>query len=911
MQTRGDLGSRPCWPGGRGRFEACVWHQLARHIADSRCRRHYSDFYRSRNNRINSNYFNILSHNLCTAFNAASLTVYQVLRGSIVPWGRVASARAVANRWIQDQAMSSRNGYWRELWLVLHPVAIRYAVVALAIGIIIVGYFLLTLDEARGAHLPARFDSVSFLLLATGVLSCLASVIHLSVRLATPATSSAEDGHPLSDPVLGLARPFRTDDSNDEAALRVEQGRRIGEQVGAMMAINLANALLVTGIIYQQVETYLLLSWLIVVTGLAIAGMVRGYRKRGQPQVTAVSKRFLRRVSLHAGVRGLVWGSCFALFFGDVNATGQLVLMSVSLGMLAGGVPALALIPSAALLYGLGVTIPTLLRLVSLEGGVYFVLALFAIVFTASMVTIGCQLYRNFADNFLAQRAQREQAATISLLLNEFENSASDWLWETDAEGRLTRLPGRMLHVFGVVAGAMDTTTMNDLLTRAKGDGAESIDRYLKDKAAFREAIVETVDADGQTRWVALTASPKDKGGFRGVGSDITLKTIAQRDAIVALERANRAELRLKDGIDALGVGFVLSDADDCTIVANKTFASLFPASTLSGGATSFDEIMKTQATLWHPQRPYISQTWLDDLISKRRGCSEPFDICLPNNIWLRVEGRPTSEAGTVTVLTDITDIKRKEAELALQSQRLATSNQDLQQFAAVASHDLQEPLRKIEAFGSRLTARSGDLLDDEGKAYLDRMTVATKRMRRLITDLLAFSRAAKADAPTEVVDLNVLVGDVLDDLSIAVEERGAMVDVGPLGAVRGNYTQMRQLMQNLLSNSLKFVNSGVTPRIRVERREGEAGKFELRLKDNGIGFDMKNHDKIFEIFQRLHGRDSYEGTGIGLATCRKIVERHGGTIRAESAPGLGTEFIISLPILNETKTSKHHADAA
>jgi signal transduction histidine kinase len=806
--------------------------------------------------------------------------------------------------------MVARATFWKHLAGGFQVVVWRYLAMTVATCAAVVGYILFMLTEPRAPDLPSLFPAQIFLLLGVGVLLCLTSVVLLAERFARPDTALVDGENPLSDPVLGLVRPFLNQDDSDEQALRVEQGQRIVEQTAVMMAINLVNALLVCVSLWEQVDSSLLAAWAVLVSLLALSGLISVIKQRSRPKRAQVSKRFMRRVTLHAGVRGLSWGICFVLFFGEVNSTGQLILMSVSLGMLAGGVPALALVPAAALSFGLGITVPTLLRLVSLEGGVFLILALFAIVFSASMVTIGCQLYRNFADNFLAQRAQREQSATISLLLREFENSASDWLWETNLEGQFTRLPDRMPILFGIDPSNRTTITMAELLDRAAAETGVAVLTQMSEGRAFREVVVQTTAHDGTSHWMALTASPKEGGGYRGVGSDITASTLARRDALEALERAKRAEMRLKDSIDTLGVGFVLSDTDDRTVIANKKFYSIFPAAEMLGNGARFNDIARAQAALWQAQRPYPPNPWLADLTMKRRVGFEPFDICVADGTWLRVEGRPTSELGTVTVLTDITDIKEKEAALALQSQRLAASNQELQQFAAVASHDLQEPLRKIEAFGTRLKARAGDHLDEEGRAYLDRMNVATRRMRKLITDLLAFSRAAKIDAPMERINLNLLITEVLDDLTIAMEEKQALVEVGRLGDLQGNHTQLRQLMQNLLSNSLKFMKPGVPPRISIERRDCDNSTFQIRLKDNGIGFDMKNHDRIFEIFQRLHGRDQYEGTGIGLATCRKIVERHGGAIRAESIPGAGTEFILTFPIL-ETVSGPQQASAA
>jgi signal transduction histidine kinase len=787
-----------------------------------------------------------------------------------------------------------------------HSVAAKYVICVSALLVAVtalIGIWQGGSVNATTAFRPAE----TYGILAFGALSCLAVVVFVAGRMGQARARAAAQGRDMPNPVVGLLTPFLADDSEEEAALRYEQARNIFDQLNVMMAINVANALLVTAVIWDQVNPVTLGAWAALVLLVAASGFIARIKTGHVKAKTAVSKRTLRRISMHAGVRGLLWGSCFALFFGDVGPTGQLVLLSVSLGMLAGGVPALALVPSAALLFGLGVTVPTLLRLVSLDGGIYIVLSMFALTFSASMVTIGCQLYRTFASNVLAERVHAEQSATISLLLNEVETTTSDWLWEVDAQSRLVRFPERMRDVFGFAADRSVIPLLTEAMATAQGHVLQHILGQMLSGGSFRDVTVETLDARGRRRWVALTASPKAGGGYRGVGSEITARMDAQEQAAAALARVRQAEQRLKDAIDALGAGFVLTDSADRTLIANKRYAQMFPASALVGPNARFGDIAQCQAELWQPHRPFPAQTWLTELLDKRRVSKEPFDIQLPSNQWIRVEGCATTEGGIVTVLTDISDIKEQEAELARQSHRLAQSNQELQQFAAVASHDLQEPLRKIEAFGSRLKNRAGPTLDKDSAEYLERMTSATTRMRRLITDLLAFSRAAKSGAPMQRVDLDVLLAEVLDDVSITTEERGAKISVQALGTMDANATQFRQLMQNLISNSLKFSKPDVAPVITLERRVISDTTFELRLNDNGIGFDMKYHDQIFEIFQRLHGREHYEGTGIGLATCRKIVERHGGSIRAESKPGLGTVFILTFPI---PETSARHAAA-
>jgi signal transduction histidine kinase len=231
-------------------------------------------------------------------------------------------------------------------------------------------------------------------------------------------------------------------------------------------------------------------------------------------------------------------------------------------------------------------------------------------------------------------------------------------------------------------------------------------------------------------------------------------------------------------------------------------------------------------------------------------------------------------------------------------TRRLEISNRELQDFASVASHDLQEPLRKIQAFGDRLAVRCADQLGPEGNDYLRRMQNAAGRMQTLINDLLAFSRVTTKAQPFVPVDLARVAREVVSDLEARIEQSGATVEVGDLPVLDADPLQMRQLLQNLLGNALKFARPDIAPRVRLGTEEGaEPGTVRLAVADNGIGFDEKYLDRIFTVFQRLHGRGAYEGTGIGLAVCRKIAERHGGAITARSRPGEGATFLVTLPL--------------
>jgi PAS domain S-box-containing protein len=256
---------------------------------------------------------------------------------------------------------------------------------------------------------------------------------------------------------------------------------------------------------------------------------------------------------------------------------------------------------------------------------------------------------------------------------------------------------------------------------------------------------------------------------------------------------------------------------------------------------------------------------------------------------------------GSVLVFKDITERKRAEETLTQKAAELARSNAELEQFAFVASHDLQEPLRKIQAFGDRLKLKCDAAQAPETRDYLERMQNAAARMRTLIDDLLAFSRVIRSSQPFVPVDLAAVTREVLGDLEVRIEKSGAKLEIGELPTLEADAMQMRQLLLNLISNALKFQPAGGTPVVKISSRSLSASSgepvCEISVQDNGIGFDEKYLDKIFAVFQRLHGRSEYEGTGVGLAVCRRIADRHHGNILAHSRPGEGATFVVTLPV--------------
>ncbi|MBD2300155.1 PAS domain-containing protein [Nostoc sp. FACHB-190] len=244
------------------------------------------------------------------------------------------------------------------------------------------------------------------------------------------------------------------------------------------------------------------------------------------------------------------------------------------------------------------------------------------------------------------------------------------------------------------------------------------------------------------------------------------------------------------------------------------------------------------------------------------------------------------------------------------QRQELSRSNEALQEFAFIASHDLQEPLRKIKTFSERLLITCGDSLPEAASDYLERMQNAVLRMQTLIEGLLTLSRVTTRAQPFVSVSLAEITQEVLSDLEVLIQQTGATVEVEDLPTIKADPLQMRQLMQNLIGNALKFHHPQMTPIVKIysQHLNNQSAQLavglefcQIIIEDNGIGFEQKYSDRIFQIFQRLHGRREYEGTGIGLTICRKIAERHFGTITAQSTPGKGTKLIVNLPINSPT----------
>lgn len=426
--------------------------------------------------------------------------------------------------------------------------------------------------------------------------------------------------------------------------------------------------------------------------------------------------------------------------------------------------------------------------------------------------------------------------------------------------------------------------------------------------AASRSLSLWDVEAtiitrDGKRKYTHALARPHRLPDGSVVWDGVILDATRIKEAELA---AAAAESRTRTAIiESIPHGFALFDPAGRLVTWNSRLVELYPdlASTLQAQLAYADLVRAEIACGIDPVSPETDpEVRFHQRMAQHRQADWTMERQLADGRWILVNEHRTPDGGLVVLHTDISELKAREA-------ALRRSNQELESFASIASHDLQEPLRKIEAFGDRLKQRYQAALGEDGQMYVERMQSAVKRMRALINDLLDYSRVTTKARPFARVALGEVLAGVLSDLQMRIEGSGGEVVVGQLPAIDADATQMRQLFQNLIANALKFHRPGLPPRVEITAaaRTSPAGepRVEIRVNDNGIGFDMKYAERIFGIFQRLHTRAEYEGTGIGLATCRKIVERHGGTITALSSPGEGATFVIDLPVRQPTTESQ------
>jgi len=414
----------------------------------------------------------------------------------------------------------------------------------------------------------------------------------------------------------------------------------------------------------------------------------------------------------------------------------------------------------------------------------------------------------------------------------------------------------------------------------------------LRDDVAQGQRSIDVkhriIHPDGTVHWIHERAerAPGPDGSIilTGTAQDIT-ELQAGRDAIVARDRF-----------------FELSIDMFCIAGMDGYFRQVNPAFSRVLGHSVETLLGEPWINFVHPDDVEASEQARATLQQGRRifTFENRFRCADGAYRWLSWVSMPVGEV-MYGVARDVTDSRRLEASLRRAMDDLQSRNRELEDFAFVASHDLQEPLRKIRAFSDRLVSGASDTLDEQSRDYLARITAAARRMQVLIDDLLSYSRISTRAKPFAPVPLAEVVAEALADLDTRIEETGARVIVEDLPVIEADRSQIRQVMHNLLANSLKFTVAGRPPHVRVHAARAEDGALpetvQVTVEDNGIGFDMQYAEKIFAPFQRLHGRSMYRGTGMGLAIVRRIIERHGGRITARGRPGEGAVFAITLPL--------------
>ncbi len=431
-----------------------------------------------------------------------------------------------------------------------------------------------------------------------------------------------------------------------------------------------------------------------------------------------------------------------------------------------------------------------------------------------------------------------------------------------------------------------------------------AIARAIRNGETSLNEIIEIECFDGSHKIIRNSAVPFFSDRHRLLGVVVLNEDITEYQH--ALEALRASEVRLRRLVESTLIAVNYSEADGTISEANDAYLRMlgYTRKDLQMGQINWRKVTP-------PEYLDLDEVAIEE--AKEQGYCNPYEkeyiradgSRVPVLIgFAQVEGM---SGDYVCFMVDLTERKQSEKALREYMAQLERSNQDLEDFAFIASHDLQEPLRKVNAFSALLLENYGDTLQREGCDYIKRMQDAALRMKAMLNDLLEYSRVSTRSQSFSKVDLNRIVREVLADLEVSIEQNEAQITIDPLPVIQGDPLQMRQLIQNLLSNALKFHHPGVPPQVHVYAQE--MAPFDLDpesqlqqmvqfcVQDNGIGFDEQHIERIFHPFQRLQGLSEYEGSGIGLAICRKIAERHGGYITARSTPGDGSIFIVGLPL--------------
>ncbi|MEI2653768.1 MAG: PAS domain S-box protein [Microthrixaceae bacterium] len=471
-------------------------------------------------------------------------------------------------------------------------------------------------------------------------------------------------------------------------------------------------------------------------------------------------------------------------------------------------------------------------------------------------------------------------------------------------DGRIVEWNPAAERVLGLSGDEMGGRTPVDPRWRAvRPDGAPWPGEDHPASRVLRTAqpvVAETMGVhrpDGSLVWLRVSAQPTLDAANHLTGvvasfEDITTERALEASLAESVAAAERTETQLRVLAESLPIGIYRAEPDGRCVYANTRWREVYglaPDDEMDWvGSIHRDDVERVLTDI---RRCASSGQQFESTF--RVGGSDAVER------WARATASPVrsvegSVEGFVGSVEDITERRRAEVLLAKSAERLERSNRELAEFASVAAHDLAEPLRVIEGYLHVLRSRRGDQLDDDARSYIGHAIDGAERLQDLIDDLLSYSRATTESAPFTDVDLATTVGNAVGSLEVRVAETNATVEVGPLPVVSGNPRQLEQLFQNLIANALKFTAPGDSPSVEVSATAVPDG-WQIDVADHGIGIASEHRERVFGMFKRLNGRDTYEGTGIGLAICRKVVDAHQGRIWVADSEH-GTVIRLVLP---------------
>ncbi|MBV8890091.1 MAG: PAS-domain containing protein [Alphaproteobacteria bacterium] len=514
-------------------------------------------------------------------------------------------------------------------------------------------------------------------------------------------------------------------------------------------------------------------------------------------------------------------------------------------------------------------------------------------------------------DAALHLRACEALLAATEVKLAEVEDTLADalhasltWIFETGADLRFINLIGHVQEITGLNPKRLLGQTIEYLMIDRGDPQIEAMLGDIRGHKPYRDFLYR-ISTPGGLRYIRASGSPRYDSngrfcGYRGTARDVT----AQLDAE---NRAAATYQRFAEAIESIPASLMLFDADDRIVICNDATKRYFPgAQHLLVPGTRFEDLLRADiasGNVWKSGTDV--EKWIRSRMKRHRSAKAVLTGQLKGGRWIQVIERRTSDGGTIGIRMDITKLKRKEQQLKRKAQELEEhsrelqrSNTELEQFAYVASHDLQEPLRMVASYCQLLQRRYRDKLDQDAGEFIAYAVEGASRMQRLINDLLSYSRVGRKGGAFEPLAAADLVKAALANLQGAIADSAAHIDVDELPRINGERTQLVQLFQNLIGNAIKFRREE-PPRIRITSSI-ENGFARFIVADNGIGIEREYVERVFLIFQRLHERSRYPGTGIGLAIAKKVIDRHGGRIWIESVPGRGSQFQFTLPLASK-----------